>query len=112
MDSLLIAFLIGILVSLVSVLGDVFVKEASLASQFTGWKLLLIGALIYALTAFGWFFAMRYVKLATLGVIFSVTVVVAVTLVSIFYFKEKLSVPEIGAVIMALASLAILYRFA
>lgn len=104
--------LIGIGLSLITVFGDLFVKHASLKPKLTGWPLLLVGALIYGLTALGWFFVMRKVKLSTLGVTYSVSVVIFLTLVSVFYFKEKIYPIEILAIIMAIISLIIIARFA
>ena len=103
--------LIGIGLSLITVLADVFIKHASLSSGFSGWKLLVIGALIYGLTAFGWFFAMKGAKLSFLGVLYSIIIVLFLTLVSVFYFKEKISGMEIFGIGLAITSLIILARF-
>ncbi len=95
-----------------TVLADIFIKRASLQNSFSGWYLLILGAVIYGSTAFGWFFVMRKVKLSTLGVLYAITCVVALTLISVFYFKEKISFLEIVGIILAITSLAILSRFA
>jgi len=110
--SLLIPFLIATALTVVTVLADVFIKHASLQTAFDGWRTLLLGVLIYGLTGFGWFFVMRKVKLSTLGVFYSVTCVLLLTMVSIFYFKEKISPIEIVGIALAVISLAILARFA
>ena len=112
MNAVLIAFLIGIGLSVVTVLADALIKHASLQNAFSGWQMLILGAIIYGLTAFGWFFVMRKIKLSTLSVLYAVSVVVFLTLVSTFYFKEKISSIEIFAICTAIASLAILSRFA
>ena len=112
MNQLTLAFILGIGLSLITVLGDVLIKHASLQQQFNGLKWLIIGALIYGLTAFGWFFVMRQAKLSTLGVLYAVSIVFFLTLVSALYFKEKLSLIEMLGVLMAICSLIILRRFA
>ena len=112
MNTILIAFLIGIGLSLITVLADSLIKHASLQNAFSGWQMLISGAIIYGLTAFGWFFVMRKIKLSTLGVLYAVSVVVFLTLVSVFYFKEKISTIEIVGISMAIVSLVILSRFA
>lgn len=112
MDKLMVAILAGIGLSLITIVADVFIKNASLADGFSGWKILVLGALIYGITAFGWFFVMRGAKLSFLGVLYSVTVIVALTLVSVFYFKEKISGMEIFGIGLAISSLVILARFA
>jgi len=112
MDSIFIAFLVGIGLSLITVFADAIIKHASLQNAFSGWHMLILGAVIYGLTAFGWFFVMRKIKLSTLGILYAVSVVVFLTLVSVFYFKEKVSSIEIFAICMAIISLVILSRFA
>ena len=102
----------GIGLTLITILGDVLVKHASLQNAFSGWKWLVLGALVYGLTAFGWFFIMRKIKLSTLGVLYAVGCVLMLTLVSIFFFKEKVSTMEIAGIGMAIMSLVILARFA
>ena len=112
MDKLMIAIIAGIALSLITVVADVFIKNASLYDGFSGWKLLVVGAIIYGLTAFGWFFVMRGAKLSFLGVLYSVIVILCLTLVSVFYFKEKLSGMEMFGIGLAISSLVILARFA
>lgn len=112
MNTVLIAFLIGIGLSLITVLADSLIKHASLQNAFSGWKMLILGAVIYGLTALGWFFVMRKIKLSTLGALYAVSVVVFLTLVSVFYFKEKITPLEILGICMAIVSLAILSKFA
>lgn len=112
MEELLIAGLLALSVSLVEILGDFFVKIASLQPGFAGWKTWLIGILIYGSTGIIWFFLLRKSKLSTAGVTYSVGVVVFLTLLGVFYFKEKINSMEILAIIMAIASLVILYKFA
>ncbi|MDD4901965.1 MAG: transporter [Patescibacteria group bacterium] len=112
MNSILGAFLIGIGLSVITVFADALIKHASLQNAFSGWRTLILGAIIYGLTAFGWFFTMRKIKLSTLGVLYAVSCVILLTLISMFYFKERISPWEISAIILAIFSLIILFRFA
>ena len=112
MDAILIAVLIGVGLSIITVLADSIIKHASLQNGFSGWNALLIGAIIYGLTAFGWFFVMRKIKLSSIGVLYGVSCVIFLTLVSVFYFREKINSLEIFAIILAIISLIILFRFA
>jgi len=111
MNSVLLAFLAGIMLSAVTVLADVFVKHASLKNEFSGWPELVVGALIYGATAFGWFFLMRKITLTQLGVLYGVSCIILLTLVSVFYFKERISLMEILGIFLGLASIALLARF-
>ncbi len=108
-----ILFLIIILIGITSVtiIADVFLKKASLLPSYSGWQLLIVGAIIYAISAFGWFFAMRYIKLSTLGVIYSISTVIILTIISVYYFEEKISTAEIVGIFMAISSLVLLARF-
>lgn len=112
MNTLLIAFAIGIGLSVITVLAEALVKQASLQNAFAGWKTLLLGALIYGMTAFGWFFVMRSIKLSTLGVLYGVSCIIVLTLVGVFYFQEKISPLEIFGITLAIISLIILSRSA
>ncbi len=111
MSSVLI-FLLSVFLVLVTVGGDFLIKKASLLTGFTGWKLLLIGCIIYGATGIGWFYVLRKIKLSTMGVWYSIILVLSLTLISVFYFKEKISSIEIVGIILAIVSLVILSRFA
>jgi len=110
-DKIFWVFFIGILLSLITVLGDAFIKHASLQDAFSGWRWLVLGAIVQSLTVLGWFFLMRDAKLSTLGVLYSVSVVIFLTLVSVFYFKEKITAMEIVGIALAIISLGLLSRF-
>ena len=88
---IIVSIIVGIILSAITVFGDYLIKHASLQTSFTGWKFLLAGAIIYGLTAFGWFFVMRKIKLSTLGVLYGISCIILLALVSVFYFKEKIS---------------------
>ena len=112
MNLILIAFLIGIGLSIITVFADALIKQASLQNAFSGWQILIVGAILYGITAFGWFFVMRKIKLSTLGVLYGVSCLVFLALVSVFYFREKINPIEILGIALAIISLIIMYRFA
>src|SRR5207244_13014938 len=74
-----IAVLVTIAFSVIGVLGDYFLKLASAREQplRTGW--FYLGFALYASTAFGWVFVMRHLKLATISVLYSVSLVLLLT---------------------------------
>lgn len=109
---LIISFITAIALSIITVVADIFIKNASLATAFSGWKLLILGCLIYGLTGLGWFYVLRNIKLSTSAVIYGVSCIILLTLVSVFYFKEKISSFEVLGIILAIASIIILARFA
>jgi multidrug transporter EmrE-like cation transporter len=55
---------------------------------------------------------MRHLKLATIGVLYSVSLVLLLTAVGVVLFRESLSYFEIIGIILAVASLVLLMRFA
>jgi drug/metabolite transporter (DMT)-like permease len=71
-----------------------------------------VGFALYASTAFGWVFVMRHLKLGTISVVYSVSMVLLLTAVGVLVFKESLNLYEVAGILLALASLVLLMRFA
>jgi small multidrug resistance pump len=112
MDKNIIPVLIVVLLSIAGVVGDFFIKLSGNTKKFIEPKTFLIGFIIYSSTAFGWLYVMKHVKLATLGVIYSLTTVMLLVLVGVFYFNDPLNWSEIVGILAAVASLLLLSRFA
>lgn len=106
------AVLVTVGFSVVGVVGDYFLKLASQQEMPLRSVWFYVGFVIYASTAFGWVFVMKYLKLATVGVVYSVSMVVLLTAVGAIGFRESLGPREIAGVILAIASLYLLTRFA
>ena len=98
--------------SLMGVLGDYYIKLSGQSKNWMDIRLFIIGFVIYASTAFGWFYVMKYIKLSTLGVIYSVSTILFLSLVGIYFFNEKINYYEIIGIIFAIASILMLGRFA
>jgi len=109
--STIYAILIIIGLSLVGVLGDYFLKLSGDSEKYINLKWFIIGLMVYSSTAIGWFFIMKHIKLSTLGVIYGVTTVIALTVVGIFFFKENLSIYEILGLIAGVSAIILLSRF-
>ena len=112
MDNRLFAVLVTIAFSVVGVLGDYFLKLASAEPHSLRTKWFYVGFAVYASTAFGWVFIMKHLKLATIGVVYSVSMVLLLTAIGVVIFRESLSAYEITGLIMAIGSLILLVRFA
>ena len=112
MDKTTLAVLVTVAFSVVGVLGDYFLKLASGRDLplRTGW--FYLGFVLYASTAFGWVFVLRHLKLATISVLYSVSMVLLLTAIGVFQFKESLNFYELAGIVLALASLVLLMRFA
>ena len=107
-----IAVLVTIAFSVIGVLGDYFLKLASAREQplRTGW--FYIGFALYASTAFGWVFVMKHLKLATISVLYSVSLVLLLTAIGVVLFRESLNYFEVIGIVFAVVSLVLLMRFA
>lgn len=98
--------------SAVGVLGDYLLKLASSRDRplRSGW--FYLGFAAYASTAFGWVYVMRHLKLATIGVVYSVSMILLLTAIGAAAFREPLTAPEAVGLVLAIASLVLLMRFA
>jgi len=107
-----LAILITIGFSAVGVVGDYFLKLASQQASPLRSAWFYIGFAVYASTAFGWVIVMKHLKLAVVGVVYSVAMIVLLTAVGAIGFGESLGPREIAGVILAVASIVLLMRFA
>jgi drug/metabolite transporter (DMT)-like permease len=112
MDKIVLWLLFSIVLALIGVVGDFFIKLSGNGTKFIELKWFIIGFVIYAMTAFGWFYLMKNVKLATLGVFYSISTVLFVTILGVFYFKESINFYEIVGIVAAIISLILLGKFA
>ncbi len=98
--------------SAVGVLGDYLLKLASARPNplRSGW--FYLGFAVYASTAFGWVYVMRHLKLATIGVVYSVAMILLLTAIGAIGFRESLNADEVVGLLMAVGSLVLLMRFA
>jgi len=112
MEKTTLAVLVTIGFSVVGVLGDYFLKLASGESSSLRSKWFYVGFAVYASTAFGWVFVMKHLKLATIGVVYSISMILLLTAVGVVGFRESLSAYEIVGLLMAIGSLVLLMRFA
>lgn len=112
MEKSTLAVLVTVGFSVVGVVGDYFLKLASGRGEplRSGW--FYVGFAVYASTAFGWVFVMRHLKLATVSVVYSVSMVLLLTAMGVVVFRESLNGYEVAGLIMAVASLILLTRFA
>jgi drug/metabolite transporter (DMT)-like permease len=112
MNKTTLAVLVTVAFSVVGVLGDYFLKVASAREQPLGTGWFYLGFALYASTAFGWVFVMRHLKLATISVLYSVSVILLLTVVGVVVFRESLNRSELAGIVLAIAALVLLMRFA
>jgi undecaprenyl phosphate-alpha-L-ara4N flippase subunit ArnF len=107
----LVALLVAAGLAGVGVLADYFLKLASereLSAQ-TSW--FWVGLGVYAAMAGGWVYVMRHLSFAEIGIVYSVTTVLLLTLVGVVVLGESLHGHEMLGAAMAVGSLLLLARF-
>ena len=87
--------LVTIAFSVIGVLGDYFLKLASAREQPLRTSWFYLGFALYASTAFGWVFVMKHLKLATISVLYSVSLVLLLTAIGVVLFQESLNYFEV-----------------
>jgi multidrug transporter EmrE-like cation transporter len=112
MSMQLAAVAVTVAFSIVGVVGDYFLKRASGEDNPLHSRWFYVGFLVYASTAFGWVFVMRHLKLGTIGVVYSVSMVLLLALVGNRWFGESLNYYEMAGIGFAILSLVLLVRFA
>ncbi len=107
-----VAILATVLFSVLGVMGDYLLKLASASRNpfRSGW--FFIGFAVYASTALGWVFVMKHLKLATIGVVYSVSMILLLAGIGTVFFRESLNGYEITGLVLAIMSLILLIRFA
>lgn len=106
-----LALTVTIAFSIVGVLGDYFLKLASAREQSfkSGW--FYLGFALYASTAFGWLYVMKHLKLATISIVYSVSMILLLTGIGVVIFQESLNYSEMAGIGLAIAALVLLMRF-
>lgn len=111
MDKTVLALVLTVVMSCFGILGDYFLKLASDKPNPFLTRAFLVGLVMYASTAFAWAYVMRHLKLATIGVVYSVCMILLLTGMGVFFFGETLSRSEMVGIGLALASVILLARF-
>jgi len=106
------ALALTVLLALVGVTGDYFIKLAGGGKRFVEPKWFILGMAVYALTAFGWLLVMKEIKLTTLGVYYALFTILFLTIVSVLFFREQLNGYEVIGIALAVISIVLLGRFA
>ena len=104
-------FIVLLVVELICLWGDYCLKKASMEQNWEGWRLILAGCMLYAVSAIGFVFLMRSFKVFTLGVIHSFAVIFLSVILSLVVFQEKINVREILGLILGIISILLLIRF-
>jgi drug/metabolite transporter (DMT)-like permease len=105
------ATVVAVAMSCFGIIGDYFLKRASGGERPLLTRWFLLGLALYSSTAFAWVFVMRHLKLATIGVIYSVCMILLLTGMGVLVFGESLNRYEVAGIVLAIASILLLARF-
>ena len=112
MTHLLFGFGFTFITALIVIIGDTAIKFAADGDQPMWSGLVVLGCILYAISALFWFFAMQHVTLVQAGVAFSMITLLALALIGALWFGEKLYVREYAGLACALAAMVLLARIA
>lgn len=112
MEAKTAAIVVTIVFSVIGVVGDYFLKLASQQESTLTSPWFYLGFALYSSTAFGWVYVMKHLKLGTIGVLYSVSMIVLLTAIGVLFFKETFNAAEVIGLLMAIGALVLLTRFA
>lgn len=104
-----IAILIIFGLSALTVLADVLIKKAADQNALFSFNF-AAGALIYGVSAAGWFYALRALNLATVGGVYALSTVILIAIAGIVFFREQLQMVELAVLAVAVLSIIALWR--
>ena len=104
-----LALLVAVALSALTALADSFVKKAAeLGRVESGY--MVLAAIIFGGSAFGWYFTLRHVNLATLGGVYCLTTILMLAISGTVFFGEKLSFADLFVIFMSLMAIAVFWR--
>lgn len=98
--------------AIITAVGDYFFKRASMGVHAIQNRWFIAGFITYMLCTFGWVFTMRYLKLGSLGVVYSLSTIILLAVLGTLVFGETMNRFEIIGFGFAVAAIVLLGRFA
>ena len=103
---------ITLLISAACIVGDYYLKIASNSPRPFRTQAFAIGTAVFAATSFGWVLVLRHLKLGAVGVVYGVSTVLFMALLGWVAFGETLRWHEMLGLLLGVASILLLARFA
>ena len=100
-----------VIIAAITVAGDYFIKLASMESRVIQNRWFLAGTALYLVSTVAWVFIMPHMKLSSLGVVYSLSIVVLMALLGVLVFGETLNRYEIAGFGFATIAIILLGRF-
>lgn len=92
--------------------GDYLIKLAADGDMPLTSRHMVIGCMLYGISAIAWYFAMRHTTLAQAGVAFSMFSLLALCALGVLFFGEEIRPREGVGIVFALLSMILLMRIA
>jgi len=112
MTQLTFGYAFTLFTALIVVVGDFAIKTAADAGHAVSSVFVVVGVLLYAISALFWFFAMHHVTLAQAGVAYSMITLIALAMIGALWFDEPLFLREYAGLGCALLSMVLMSRIA
>ncbi len=103
------SFALLLAVTAATLAGDFFLKRAADTGDGVWSHSLGAGALLYGITAIGWFHLMRWNSLTTIAVLFAASTVIGLTAMGAIIYAEKFGMREFVGTAMALGAVIVVY---
>lgn len=101
-----------LLIAVFTLIGDYFLKLASQREQSFGSLVFALGIIVYGSTAIGWVLVMKHMPLASIGVWYSIVTMLLLTGLGVLAFGETLTLRDGAGLVLAIAALGLMSRFA
>jgi len=95
-------------ITIMTLVGDYCIKLATHKDTGLYSPLFMIGAVFYGIPAVGWFFLMKSHSLAMVGVMYSASTLVLLTLMGFVVFKESLGWRELVGLSLAISAVIVM----
>lgn len=102
----------ALLLTLIGVVGDYFLKRAGSGERYIDFKLFLIGFLLIASTSIGWFYVFKHIKFSTVGAVYGVGAILYLAIIGVLVFGESLNTYEVIGIVSGILSIVLLVKFA
>lgn len=108
----LISTSVVLLLTLIGVVGDYFLKRAGSGEKYMDFKLFLIGFLLISSTSIGWFYVFKHIKFSTVGAVYGVSVILYLAVIGVLVFDESLNTYEVIGIVGGILSIVLLVKSA
>jgi drug/metabolite transporter (DMT)-like permease len=98
--------------TIIAVIGDIFIKKATLAKGVNEYIYMGLAIFFYAANAIAFYFIYKHTELSSVGVYYAVSTIFLFVLSGIFLFGETVSKGELIGIAFGIVSIFMLAKFA